>query len=131
MSDIVIGPELCLDHKQVGTVTYYCNEKKNHINVHSDGRTCTWSGENGVWLAEAEIIRRWPRLFAAMQWMLIGTQGETSDAIRGVLTPFAGGSEAVVHFGGSKKVFQAAARARHSLRECGHLDRYIQKGTAA
>ena len=116
---------LCLATRQIGSVRYTCQLEAGHAHLHTDDKTASWS-DDAVFLTHEEMIRRWPRTIAAMQWTLIGTQSEACDAVSGLLSRFGGGSEAVMHFGGAKKVLQSAIRCRKYLRtHPGYLTRYV------
>lgn len=68
-----------------------------------------------------QIVRKYPRLLRAMQWVAILNQGEAVSAIEGYLMnrefeTSVSGPEAVAHFGGPYSVIQAAIRHRHITR---------------
>lgn len=124
-ADIFCIAGLCLARRRIGTVTYTCQLENGHNHLHTDNVSASWDG-NAVCLTHDEMLRRWPRTVAAMQWTLIGTQSEACDAVSGLLSKYGGGSEAVMHFGGAKKVLKTAFHCRKYLRtRPDYLNRYV------
>lgn len=116
---------VCLATRRIGSVTYACQLESGHNHLHSDKVDASW-GDDAVFLTHEEMLRRWPRTVAAMQWTLIGTQSEACDAVSGLLSSYGGGSEAVMHFGGAQKVLKTAFHCRKFLRpRPDYLNRYV------
>ena len=81
------------------------------------------------WLTWEECEKRWPRLVRSMQWAAILSSGEAACALRdyrsirdghlrGIAYQHMGG-EAVVHFGGCRKVILSGIEWRESRRNGG------------
>lgn len=75
---------------RIGGVTYTCQLESGHNHLHSDNVNASW-GDDAVFLTHEEMLRRWPRTVAAMQWTLIGTLSEACDAVSGPLSFTAAG----------------------------------------
>lgn len=122
----VLTARPCLATRCIGSVTYTCQLESDHRHLHNDNASASW-GDDAVFLTREEMLRRWPRAIAAMQWTLIGTESEACDAVSGLLSRFGGGSEAVMHFGGAKKVLRTAFHCRKYLRtRPDYLNRYVK-----
>jgi hypothetical protein len=63
-------------------------------------------------MTNAEIGLRYPRLIQALMWVACLSHGEAVACIRDHRQNFAYSSEAVNHFGGTKRCLMAAARQR-------------------
>lgn len=59
-----------------------------------------------------EIARRYPNLLALIMWQGILTQGEAVAAIAGYRRGLPGASEAVMHYGGARRLLEDATRRR-------------------
>lgn len=93
--------------------------------VHYVPDVAGWQ-DHRIWVDRRALRARYPRLLAAVQWAIIGTESEAASALEGYRNAH-GGSEAVQHYGGPRAAIAGGIRGRHFLRQYHpqYLTRYV------
>lgn len=101
-----------------------CSLEHNHAALfHYKPKFGSWQ-QDRIWLDRGVLRGRYPRLLAAVQYAIIGTEAEALTAIEGHRNGH-GGSEAVQHYGGPRAAIAGGIRCRRFLRE--HHPEYLRR----